>query len=150
MVSKWAQELLSYHFSVLYRPTHMMANVDALTRLFDNITAQYLKIATLLSHYDRTRRPAAYIGDLKSVSIATIIPATDHTSTLDILILTDTIINGKIDKVTASQSYHSLSAMENSLLSLSSVPIMLHSSTGRCKLTPIVEPPTNISGKMKN
>ena len=149
MVSRWAQEILGYHFSVYYQPVRIMANVDALTRRFDNLTAQYLKIVTLLSHYDRARRPEAYVGDLQSVPKATIIPATYHSPTLDIPILTDTIINRTIDTVTASQSYQSLSAKESSQLSLSSVPSMFHSSTGRYNLSPTVKTPTNISGKMK-
>ena len=127
----------------------MMADIDALTRRFYNITAQYIKTATLLSHYDRARRPAAYVEDLKSVQKVTRIPATDHTPTLYIPILTDTIINRTIDTVTVSQSYQSLSAKESSQLSLSSVPSMFHSSTGRYNLSPTVKTPTNISGKMK-
>ena len=134
---------------VLHRPVRMMANDDVLTRRFDNLTAQYLKIATLLSHYDRVRYPAPCVGDLKLVPRATIIPATDYARILDIPILTDTIINGTIDTVTASQSCQSFSATENFQPSNSSVPIMLHYSTGRYRLTPTVEPPTNTSGKMK-
>ena len=100
----------------------MMADIDALTRRFYNITAQYIKTATLLSHYDRARRPAAYVEDLKSVQKVTRIPATDHTPTLYIPILTDTIINGAIDTVTVSQSCQSFSAMEILQHSISSVP----------------------------
>ena len=29
MVSRWAQELLGYHFSVIHRPARMMVDVDA-------------------------------------------------------------------------------------------------------------------------
>ena len=126
MVSRWDQELFGNHFSVLHWHTLMMANIDVLTRQFDNITTQYLNIATLLSHYDRLHCPAFYVGDLKSVLIATRILATDHTPTLDIPILTYTIINETIDTVATSQFYHSFSATENSQPSILSGPIMLH------------------------
>ena len=149
MVYRWAQELLGYHFSVLHWSAHMMADIDALTCRSDNITAQCFKISTLSSHYDRARYPASYVGDLKSVPRATKIPTTAHAPTLDIPIITDTIINGTIDAVTASQFYQCFSATKIFRLSLSSVPIMLHSSTGLYRLVPTVEPPTNTSGKMK-
>ena len=149
MVSRWTQELLSYHFSVLNRPARIMADADALTHRFDNLTAQYIKITALLSHYDRSRLPEAEAGDLKSVPRATRIPATDHAPTVDIPILTVTIINGTIDTTTTSQSCQYFSTTENFQPSLSPFLIMLHSSTGRYRLTPTVEPPTNTSGKMK-
>ena len=41
MVCRWAQELLGYHFTVLHRSKHMMRDVDALTRRFGPLVAQY-------------------------------------------------------------------------------------------------------------
>ena len=99
MVSRWALELLGLHFSVLHRPARMMIDVDALTRRFGNLPAQYVNIAAILSYYNRTCRPAAYIGNLHSVPKATMIPATDPIPTLVLLILTDTIINRAVDTI---------------------------------------------------
>ena len=42
MVSRWAQELLGYHFSVLQRPYRMMIDVDSFTRRFGQLTSQYV------------------------------------------------------------------------------------------------------------
>ena len=64
MVSRWAQELLGYHFSILHRPARIMLDVDSLTRRFGILTSEYIKIATLLFYHDRTCRPAAYTGGL--------------------------------------------------------------------------------------
>ena len=66
-VSRWAQELLGDHFSVMHRPARMVVDVNSLTRRFGNLTTQYIQVAALLSHYDRACCPAAYIGDLYSV-----------------------------------------------------------------------------------
>ena len=99
MVSRWAQEILGYHFSVLHRPARMMINMDYLTRMFGNLTTQYVKIATLISYHDRACRPAAYTGDPHEVPKATNVPAEDPIPTLVLTILTDKIINGIADIV---------------------------------------------------
>ena len=72
----------------------MMIDVDSLTRRFGNLTAQYVKITTLLSYHAREYLPAAYTGDLHSVPKATNVPATNPIPTLLLLTLTGIVING--------------------------------------------------------
>ena len=64
MVSRWAQEMMGYHFSVLCYPACMMIDVDSLTFWFSNLTAKYTQVATLLLHVDYKKQPAAYSDTL--------------------------------------------------------------------------------------
>ncbi len=61
MVSRWAQELLGYSFSVVHRSAKMMGDVDALTRRFGNHLASHFFISTILRGQDRLDRPRAYL-----------------------------------------------------------------------------------------
>ena len=106
MVSRWAQELLEYYFSILHRPASIMINVDSLTRRFGNLTSEYIKKETLLSYHDRSYRPAAYIGDLHSVSKVHKISVEDPTLVLTLPILTCKIIDETVMNVIMSQSPH--------------------------------------------
>ena len=45
MVCRWEQEFLSYQFSIKNIIKRMMAEVDALTRIFGTLIAQYFMIA---------------------------------------------------------------------------------------------------------
>ena len=60
MVCRWAQEFLSYQFSIKNRIKRMMAEVDALTRIFGTLIAQYCMIASILHHTDKIKSPEAY------------------------------------------------------------------------------------------
>ena len=60
MISRWAQELLGYHFTVIHRSARMMRDVDAITRRFGPMIARHMMIAAILSARDREKRPAAY------------------------------------------------------------------------------------------
>ena len=50
MVSRWAQELLGYHVSVVHLPSRMMIDFDSLTRRFGTLTGQCIQVANLLVH----------------------------------------------------------------------------------------------------
>lgn len=60
MVCCWAQELLSYMYSVLHRSHRMMIDVDALTRRFGPLIATHCNIAKLIHDRDVAMRPLAY------------------------------------------------------------------------------------------
>ena len=60
MISRWAQELLGYHFTVIHRPARMMRDVDGLTRRFGPLIAHHIMIASILAARDRLNRPSAY------------------------------------------------------------------------------------------
>ena len=60
MISRWAQELLGYHFTVIHRSARMMRDVDALTRRFGPMITRHMMIAMILSARDRAKRPEAY------------------------------------------------------------------------------------------
>ena len=60
MISRWAQELLGYHFTVIHRPARMMRDVDGLTRRFGPLIARHVMIACILAERDRQNRPSAY------------------------------------------------------------------------------------------
>ena len=128
----------------------MMINVDSLTRRFGNLADQYVKIETLLSYHDRVCRSAAYIGDLHSVPKATKIPATDLMPILILPIITNTVINGAADTIRGAPSFQPASSSVSNTPSLSSVPIMLHSTAPINMLYTTVEPLTNTSVKMRN
>jgi len=55
-----AQEMLGYNVSFSHRLARIMANVDALNRLYGPLIAHYLKIARILRDRDVQRRPYAY------------------------------------------------------------------------------------------
>ena len=93
--------------------------MDYLTHRFGNLTAQYSKIATLLSYHDILCRPASYTGDLHLVPKATKIPGTDPMSILVLPILTDTVINGATDTVRGAPSFQPASSSVSNTPSLS-------------------------------
>ena len=53
MVSKWAQELLGYNFSVIHRPVQMMVDVDTLSRRYGILPSQHMQISSILALYDK-------------------------------------------------------------------------------------------------
>ena len=150
IVSRWAQELLGYHFSILHRPARMMIDVNSLTRRFGSLTSEYIKISTLLSYHDRLCHPAAYTGDLHSVPKAHKISVDDPLLVTDLSILTCKMIDKAVVNVSMGQSSHQPSLNVIHPPYLSSVLIMLHSTTSVNMTQKIVGPLTNISAKMKN
>jgi len=60
MISRWAQELLGCHFTVIHRPARMMRDVDGLTRRFGPLITRHIMIASILAARDRLNRPSAY------------------------------------------------------------------------------------------
>ena len=71
MMCCWAQELLGYQFSCLYRAACMMIDVDGPSRRFGVDMARHLCIAALLHKIDIANRPNAYnssIGHIKNVA----------------------------------------------------------------------------------
>jgi hypothetical protein len=67
MVSRWAQELLGYHFTVIHRSARMMVDVDGLTRRFGKPIAEYIMIAHIMSKRDQKMRPEAYRDDFTAI-----------------------------------------------------------------------------------
>ena len=57
---RWLQELLVYSFTCLHRPNSMMADVDALSRRYDPLVAEYTAFAAMYRTTDTRTRPAAY------------------------------------------------------------------------------------------
>ena len=64
MVCRWAQELLSYHFTVVHRSNRMMIDVDALTRWYGSLITTHCVVASILHLRDRNHRPTAYDMDI--------------------------------------------------------------------------------------
>ena len=60
MVSRWAQELLGYNFSIIHRTWKMMVDVDALGRQYTPDIENHIAIAALLRQQDNELRPDAY------------------------------------------------------------------------------------------
>ena len=60
MVCRLAQELLSYHFSIVHRSKKMMTEVDSLTRRFGTLISEHCMIAPILHHTDKIKIPEAY------------------------------------------------------------------------------------------
>ena len=58
----WAQELLSYNFTVFNCTSKMMCYVDCTTRFFGKLIAQHLCISEILHEHDYDQRPSAYVG----------------------------------------------------------------------------------------
>ena len=56
----WAQELLGYQFTAVHRSYKMMIDVDALSRRFGPLIAQYCAIAYMLHSVYIGNRPHAY------------------------------------------------------------------------------------------
>ena len=60
MIQSWAQELLGYHFTVIFQKEKMMTDVDALARRFSPSYALHLSISFILLQVDRINRPQLY------------------------------------------------------------------------------------------
>ena len=60
MVCRWAQELLGYQFTVVYRSNCMMIDVDSLTRRYGPLIAMHCMVARILRQRDFTLKPLAY------------------------------------------------------------------------------------------
>ena len=59
-VRRWTQELLGYYFTVLHRPSKMMRDVDALSRMYDPLIQHYNATAASQLSADQLARPLAY------------------------------------------------------------------------------------------
>jgi hypothetical protein len=98
--TKFAQELLGYHFQVFHLPARMMRDVDGLSRQFDDpLLASYFTTADALALSDATERPAAYDpatftshNPLKCPPHMTPPPSTDiqHASSFPLLLAPET------------------------------------------------------------
>jgi hypothetical protein len=88
MISRWAQELLGYHFTVIHRSAKMMMDVDGLTRRFGPAIAEYMMIASILSDRDKAIRPSAYVQDFKAIEKPTKAYKKDNGSVEPAVILT--------------------------------------------------------------
>ena len=60
MVYRWAQEILGYQFTVVYRSNRMMVDVDSLTRRYSPLIAIHCMVATILGQRYLTLKPLAY------------------------------------------------------------------------------------------
>ena len=59
-ISRWTQDLLGYHFSILHRSNKMMSDISALTRRSWKLIAQYCIVVSILYSTDKHQRPKAY------------------------------------------------------------------------------------------
>ena len=99
MISRWAQELLGYHFTVIHRPTRMMRDVDAITCLFGPIISHHMTIALILSEKDKSMRPDAYYAkSFKSSIKARVFGPTTENTKYDYQILTKTNVKNRLQK----------------------------------------------------
>ena len=88
VVRRWAQELLGYHFSVIHRPAHMMADADALSHCYFGLVCQYILYAAQLSAAGCARRPAAFPAHATKCPAAVAVagpPSTNSTTTCSAL-----------------------------------------------------------------
>ena len=58
--SRWTQELHAYYFVCVHRPNSAMKDVDALSRQYDPLVAEYLRFASTFRERDRENRMNAY------------------------------------------------------------------------------------------
>ena len=145
MVSRWAQELLGYHFSVVHHLAYMLINGSSLTWRFGTITGQYIQVVSLLAHYDKIRRPDSYTSSLATTTNVTKIPIDTANITLEIPILTAVVVDADSD----TEQHHILLPMEKIMPKFLSVPVMLYSaSTFADFVCPSMEPTSNASSKM--
>jgi hypothetical protein len=115
MISRWAQELLGYHFTVVHRSARMMVDVDGLTRRFGPSVAEYIMIAKLLSDEDKQRRPSAYAADFNSIDKPTKVYQKKEAAPQHDLILTHQSVRKITDAATVAPDP-------------SSAPVHLHTS----------------------
>ena len=124
MVVRWAHEFLGHHFSVLYRSTRMMVDVDGITHHFDKLSSVYARIASMLSDVDRKARPAAYTQSMATCSSASRLkPDMNRYTTLVPILTTPTITSYK-DHILPDR----IPAIATTLPVISSVPIIFHSA----------------------
>ena len=67
MLSRWDQEHLGYHFSVIHWRAGMMIDVDTLCRRYGGLLAQHILIASILPKCDKTCRSETYPYALTNV-----------------------------------------------------------------------------------
>ena len=145
MISRWAQELLGYHYSVLHRSACMMIDVDALKRRFGNLTAQYIQVSSLLSLYDRQQLPNAYLGDLTSVLNPTKILMRSAVSSHCIPILIADVIQNATNFINCDTP----DLIIDTVTALLSVPILLHPDHPRSAIPQLqVESASNTSKRL--
>ena len=53
MICRWAHELLGYHYSIINGCARMMRDVDAIPRRFSSSIGSHIRIASLLTSFDR-------------------------------------------------------------------------------------------------
>ena len=58
MIYYWYQELLVYHFSIVYQSNKIMTDVEALTRRFVKFISKYYIVASILIQYKQTAMTA--------------------------------------------------------------------------------------------
>ena len=122
MVARWAQELLSYHFSVIHRPAQMIMDVDGLTRRFDSLPSQYAHIASLLSTMDRQARPDVYTDSISGYSLASKVPSDPGNNNSFPPILTGSTIIGYHNATIPTPGSDDIAPVTI----ISSISIMLH------------------------
>ena len=133
MVSRWAQELLGYHFTVIHRHARMMIDVDGLTRRFGRSITTHIMIAALLAKRDAQQRPLAYTDSLKNVEKPTKIKtATDITPQAPILTHT-AVKNSVATHQQQSPSTASPSIDSHAVLALYTDPIKIQSTSSSSK-----------------
>ena len=74
MVSRWIQDIIGYHFSILHRPDRMIIDINSFALIFGNLTTQCVQIETLLSNYDIHARSEAHTDNFKDLKHATKTP----------------------------------------------------------------------------
>ena len=93
MVCRWVQELLGYHFTIVYRSNKIMVDVDALTWIFGHIISHNIFIPALLRSRDRSKCPRAYaateFSNLGNVNIT----KTDNPSSDPLTFLTSDVLH---------------------------------------------------------
>ena len=87
MILRWAQELLSYHFTTIYQKEKTITGVDALARIFSPSYALHLSISFILRQVDRINRPQAYSYDYFKENAPVCIKSTAEAELLPIPVL---------------------------------------------------------------
>ena len=56
MLCRYCQEMMAYNFDCVHRLNSMMKDVDALSRMFDPLVAEYIQLTNILRIADRKMR----------------------------------------------------------------------------------------------
>ena len=133
MISRWAQELLGYHFTVIHRSARMMRDVDAFSRRFGPMIARHMMIATILSARDRMKRPEAYeASTFKTSKKASVFGPTNIDANQDNPVLVNNYIDTTLQHFMTDQKEDYPASEEMTHLATS--PIMLvHAAQISCQ-----------------